>query len=664
MRNRLPLLAVLLLLATTLPRAIAQETPKSQTAKKAQDPKDPRHFDATKTGDIIDLGPNWLFQTGDNPAWAAADFDDSKWPVITAKKTLAEQGYKNVNNIWYRAHVKVPPGSGALMLGDTALIGSYEIFVNGVRIGGEGGMAGRGTGHGGGLIYYGIPKEAVHSGELAIAIHCVVGTEMDQAGRGGIIAGTRILMGGPVGLAPLAYVSYIRGPSLNWLFLVTVFVVVVVVLALYRVLPEQKEYLVIALCGAFNLLGESMEVIAARYRLPESGVVLTIRTLAAYATYALQYDVVLRLVGVRPGRWIRVLQILLMGAAVYELVNARALLSPLPVSEILNDVARIGLNVTVPVYLFLEMRRGNRDAPVLFAFQIVSSVLYTLSDTGVFLYQTHLVRTNYAPKPLPIGPFRFDLPDIALLYFWVTLLIIILLRTVRTTRESAEIAGEIAAARSVQQVLIPDFLEPVPGLTVESAYIPAQEVGGDFFQVLPIAEGAAFIVVGDVSGKGLKAAMTVSLIVGTLRTYAEFYTSPAQLLAGMNRRLHGRTAGFATCLALMITREGEVTIANAGHPNPYLDGIEIQTDSNLPLGITLDLEYTETRLHIDPAQSLTLVTDGVIEATAAATKELFGFDRTQAISRQAANAIAEAARAFGLGAPQADDITVLTVARA
>jgi serine phosphatase RsbU (regulator of sigma subunit) len=182
--------------------------------------------------------------------------------------------------------------------------------------------------------------------------------------------------------------------------------------------------------------------------------------------------------------------------------------------------------------------------------------------------------------------------------------------------------------------------------------------------VLPIAGGSdAFIVIGDVSGKGLKAAMTVSLIVGTLRAYAESHTSPAELLAGMNRLLHGRTAGFATCLALKITAAGEVAIANAGHPNPYLDGVEIQTDSNLPLGITLDVEYAETRLHIEPAQSFTLVTDGVVEATSATTKELFGFDRTQAISKQAANAIADAARAFGLGAPQADDITVLTIAR-
>jgi serine phosphatase RsbU (regulator of sigma subunit) len=265
--------------------------------------------------------------------------------------------------------------------------------------------------------------------------------------------------------------------------------------------------------------------------------------------------------------------------------------------------------------------------------------------------------------PILTNPVSFTYADLAYVLFLGAVAYVLIERFAETQAERTRLHGEFEAARTVQQVLIPDFLEPVPGLTVESAYLPAQEVGGDFFQVLPLADGAAFIVVGDVSGKGLKAAMTVSLIVGTLRTYAEFYTSPADLLAGLNRRLYGRTAGFATCLALMITREGEVTIANAGHPNPYLDGVEIQTDSNLPLGIALDVAYAETRLQIDPTQSFTLVTDGVIEATAAATKELFGFDRTQAISRHAANAIAEAARAFGLGAPQADDITVLTVAR-
>jgi hypothetical protein len=675
MRTRLPpffvlSLAVMLLLAATLPRATAQGAQKSQAAQKAGNPKDPRHFDATQPGDIVDIGPYWLFQTGDNPAFAAQDFDDSKWPVITRDKSLADQGYHpNTTQFWYRAHVQVPPNSGQLLLGVRAFQGNYEVFVNGARIGGDGSMSGPGEVRQSRVIDFGIPREAVRSGKLTVAIHGVASTVdggwTTGATRdlGGMYSSTRIFVGGPSGMQNAEWSNYILATFGEWMIIVPVSLAVIVALSLYRVLPEQKEYLVAALCGGFNLIGEGLSVVWIRLRTPNSGVVFGIVTIAAFATYALQYDVVLRLVGVRPGRWIRVLQAMLMGAAVVMVLNLSGI-PPFGVYNVLNYVARTGLNLTVPVYLFLELRRGNRDAPVLFAFQVVSSILYTIFYTGPFLYGTHLVRTLYIPPSLRVGRFSFNFTDIALLYFWVTLLIIIVLRTVRTTRERAEIAGEIAAARSVQQVLIPDFLPQVPGITVESAYLPAQEVGGDFFQVLPIAGGSdAFIVIGDVSGKGLKAAMTVSLIVGTLRAYAESHTSPAELLAGMNRLLHGRTAGFATCLALKITAAGEVAIANAGHPNPYLDGVEIQTDSNLPLGITLDVEYTETHLHIDPTQSFTLVTDGVVEATAASTKELFGFDRTQAISRHAANAIAEAARAFGLGAPQADDITVLTIAR-
>jgi serine phosphatase RsbU (regulator of sigma subunit) len=260
-------------------------------------------------------------------------------------------------------------------------------------------------------------------------------------------------------------------------------------------------------------------------------------------------------------------------------------------------------------------------------------------------------------------PFILTYPDAARLLFLAAMAFVLVERFAQTEAESSRLQAEFEAARTVQQVLIPDFLPPVAGLTIDSAYLPAQEVGGDFFQVLPLADGAAFIVVGDVSGKGLQAAMTVSLLVGTLRTLAEYVASPAEMLDGLNRRLHGRDAGYATCLVLKITREGEVTIANAGHPNPYLDGVEVSTESDLPLGIALDVKYAETALKIEPGQVFTLVTDGVVEASAVTTRELFGFDRTQAISRQAANAIADAARAFGAGAPQADDITVLTVAR-
>jgi serine phosphatase RsbU (regulator of sigma subunit) len=244
------------------------------------------------------------------------------------------------------------------------------------------------------------------------------------------------------------------------------------------------------------------------------------------------------------------------------------------------------------------------------------------------------------------------------------MLIAMTFRLRRIQDRNREVEQEMAAARSVQQILIPDQLPAIPGLRIESAYLPAKEVGGDFFQVLPIPNAAdparpsAFIVLGDVSGKGLKAAMTVSLIVGTLRTSARHCTSPAQLLGEVNRSLLGRSDGFATCLALMVQSSGKFTVANAGHPSPYLSGVEIHTEANLPLGLDADIQYSEITFQLDPDQLCTLVTDGVVEATSP-SGELYGFERTQAISNQPVNTIAETARQFG----QQDDITVLSVKR-
>lgn len=268
------------------------------------------------------------------------------------------------------------------------------------------------------------------------------------------------------------------------------------------------------------------------------------------------------------------------------------------------------------------------------------------------------------PQYFHWGALDFDLRPVAWLLFAIVMLIAMTFRLRRIQDRNRVVEQEMAAARSVQQILIPDRLPSIPGLTIESAYLPAQEVGGDFFQILPIPNAAdpdrpsAFIVLGDVSGKGLKAAMTVSLIVGTLRTSAIHCTGPAQLLGEVNRSLLGRSDGFATCLVLMFQSSGKITVANAGHPNPYLNGVEIQTEANLPLGLDAEVQYAEMTFQFDPNSFCTLVTDGVIEATSS-SGELYGFERTLAISKQSAKTIAETARRFG----QQDDITVLSATR-
>jgi serine phosphatase RsbU (regulator of sigma subunit) len=220
----------------------------------------------------------------------------------------------------------------------------------------------------------------------------------------------------------------------------------------------------------------------------------------------------------------------------------------------------------------------------------------------------------------------------------------------------AVVTGELAAAKEVQALMLQTDAA-TPGFTVDAVYRPAQEVGGDFYQVWPGDDGTLIAVVGDVSGKGLKAAMMVASVVGAIRN--ERGRSPGSLLEYLNRSIAGHTGGgFITCCALRWERNGRVTVANAGHLAPYLGGREVEIESGLPLGITGEATYRETTFAAED-QTMTILSDGVVEA-ANPNHELFGFERTREISGRSANEIAEAAKAWG----QNDDITVVTVRRA
>ena len=253
-----------------------------------------------------------------------------------------------------------------------------------------------------------------------------------------------------------------------------------------------------------------------------------------------------------------------------------------------------------------------------------------------------------------------DLRAISYLLFALVMLVAMTFRLRRIQDRNREIEGELAAARSVQQILIPEEQPSIPGFAVESAYLPAQQVGGDFFQLLPIGDGDLLLVVGDVSGKGLPAAMLVSVLVGAIRSTVVFTQDPAELLAHLNERLVGRAkgGGFSTAVAAFIARDGSVTIANAGHLSPYLDGEEIELANALPLGIVSGTKYESSQFQLRPGSRLTFYSDGVVEAQNE-KGELFGFERGQELSTRPAAAIVEAARRFG----QSDDITVVTIER-
>jgi len=311
------------------------------------------------------------------------------------------------------------------------------------------------------------------------------------------------------------------------------------------------------------------------------------------------------------------------------------------------------------LYVLLDRAwRGNLDAHLLLVPTVLDLGYYLADNLAIVLNQagwTAMPRVLEVPLPLP--PFTVQTGILLHLVFLLALLVFLIRRFTLARRQEERMAGEFEAARQVQQVLLPDQLDQCAGFKVECIYQPADEVGGDFFQQIADDQCGMLIVVGDVSGKGLPAAMLVSVLVGAIRAEAGRGTDPASLLASLNTRMMGRAnGGFTTCMAAHLTADGLLTIANAGHLPPYLNGEEFEVPGSLPLGLIANARYDCTIAQLVKGDRLTFVSDGVVEAQNK-SGELLGFDRTRNLSRLPAAHIANTARAFG----QLDDITVVTV---
>ncbi len=280
-----------------------------------------------------------------------------------------------------------------------------------------------------------------------------------------------------------------------------------------------------------------------------------------------------------------------------------------------------------------------------------------LAMVAISLYQQELTVLHVPQTYFPFG-LAVTMNQIAVILSLNIITVLLMRRFLQSLRLRQQWEAEIDQARQVQQLLIPEAIPTVPGFVLETEYRPAQQVGGDFFQILPDGKGGVLVLLGDVTGKGLQAGMQVALIVGAIRTIVESSYEPHVVLEGLNRRLCGRGQSYATCVAMHITSEGKATIANAGHLAPYLNGKEVTMAGNLPLGLNDSVTYDQSAIQLKPKDRLLVITDGVIEAKNA-KNELFGFNRARSISHLPAAFIVKAAEIFG----QEDDITVVSIAR-
>ncbi len=362
--------------------------------------------------------------------------------------------------------------------------------------------------------------------------------------------------------------------------------------------------------------------------------------------------------GLASKKWLRNVIVALMlwlglTGLVFQLLLLRGTVSPgvfgaNSINQFSSTAAAWALAIMIAV---LGWRRPNRERPALFL-ALFFYVLPTLDPVLRFLH----VRTQWFPYGIPLVLSNFT--DIALLICFS----VVLLRRFRSSqRRQQAMEQDVKQAQEVQQVLIPEDLPRIAGLTIESEYRPAREVGGDFFQIIPHAsDGSVLIVVGDVTGKGLQAGMLVALIVGAIRAEAAHNNDPLTTLEALNQRLCGRGQAPATGLALRVAFDGAVTLANAGHLPPYLNGKELPMEGALPLGMTPMPNFSVMHFPLAPGDRLLLMSDGVVEAQDK-DGQLFGFDRVNKLVQQPISAadIAAAAQVFG----QEDDILVLRITR-
>ena len=243
-------------------------------------------------------------------------------------------------------------------------------------------------------------------------------------------------------------------------------------------------------------------------------------------------------------------------------------------------------------------------------------------------------------------------------------------------RERERIEQELRTAQDIQRSLLPKDVPLLPGWQIAPYYRPAREVGGDFYDFLPFEDGRVGIVIGDVTDKGVPAALVMATTHTMLRAVAQETISPGEALAKVNDLLYAEIPPmmFVTCFyAILDPGSGRLRYANAGQDLPYRQHAENVSElraTGMPLGMMPGSYYEEFEVTVAPGENLLFYSDGLVEAHNA-KREMFGFPRLMTMigERPGGNTLinfllSELATFTGDDWEQEDDITMVVVQRA
>ncbi|HEX4022520.1 MAG TPA: SpoIIE family protein phosphatase [Acidobacteriaceae bacterium] len=637
---------------------------------------------------LVALAGPWKFHIGDNPAWADPNFDDSAWesmnlgskedsfdpnqgtegfvPGWTGKGHPGYSGYA-----WYRIRIRLSGADGALaLLGSNDVDDSYQLFVNGQLIGSFGDFSSSDP-----TVYitqprmFALPASVRQPGAdstMTIAFRFYMAPrELQQIDPGGMHNPPSIGFRDAITAAyHMGWEGAYRSSSSILLSALIYILFTLLILMLYVFDRTETDLLwplaACALSAIFLLLvfftNTTLLFTATEQTL--AGAVMIATFVALWAiTWWIYF-------GLAKKKWIRnaILVVALCGM-VMDILYTVLTFSGTSVPHSVFAAYQISRTITsaaMVILLILIAYFGIRQAQRTDWMLLLALIFYGSPNLTPVYIALH-IRTAWFPFGINLR--LVILTSLASLFCFS----VVLMRQFRSSqRRQQAMEEDVKQAQEVQQVLIPEELPRVPGLTIKSEYRPAREVGGDFFQILPHAsDGSVLIVVGDVTGKGLQAGMLVALIVGAIRNQSDTNFDPASMLQSLNRRLCGRGHAHATCLALRIDADGAATLANAGHLPPYLNGKELPMEGALPLGMEERTEFPVMRFQLAEGDTLMLMSDGIVEAQDE-QGQLFGFERIHELLSKAtpqkpitAVEVANAAQNFG----QKDDISVLSVTR-
>ncbi len=612
----------------------------------------------------VSLAGQWKFHPGDDPRWADPDFDDSGWKLVRVPMSLQKQGYPHFSGYgWYRLTLQRGPNTTApdlrLAFFGVAHVGAF--FVNGVQFGQFGKLPPEAHWYLRRPMSFPIPTVRWGDGRLLLAVRIWADPKYAALGSSGFDDTQRIDFPPPAIGSSSAIQNLVdarkrdrdfsRLPAI--LAKYAELILALYLLGLYFTEGRRPEYFWLGL----GFVGDTLDQLV--WWIAQDTFLLSV-----YATNFL-YDLLHPLLYVTAvfGVWSvfnvpvsRPLKLFLSFFPVYYLTSFAAIQFGFLATWQKYDLLRF---LAFPLLIYIVnsflLRRAWEHSGELRWFAL-SCVPFGL---------TFLVRFAAYSFPIIGKHIKSDLIDFLFVTtstFWViTMGLLLMRRSGRARAEQDRIHAEMEAARQVQRLMLPAQSVDAPYVHIDTAYLPSQEVGGDFYQIATGNDGSLLLIIGDVSGKGLHAALTMSLIVGLWQELVSCVESPQEILCRFNNHLKQRlSGGFVTCFCAQLKLDGQLTVANAGHLAPYLNGKELATLNGLPLGIAEESDYSESHYPLAPTDTLVLISDGVVEARDR-SHSLYGFERLQQslAEHPGAEVIARRAQQFG----QEDDITVIAISR-